>query len=155
MNPKVRKLAITITGLTLAACCWAAEKKISQANLPKAVQKTALEQSHGATVKGYSQDRENGKLEYEVEMIVNGHSKDVTIAPDGSLLEVEEQVEMGSLPAAVQAGLNDKARKGSITKIESITKHGSIVAYEAQVKTMNRHSEVQVGPDGKALNHEE
>ena len=147
--------AIALVAVGFTAAGHAAEKKISHSDLPPAVQKTAQEQSKGATVKGYSQDNENGQLEYEVEMTVNGHSKDVSIAKDGSVVEVEEQVEMGSLPENVQSGLKAKAGKGTITKVESITKHGSLVAYEAQVKTMGKRSEIQVGPDGKPLDHEE
>ena len=40
-------------------------------------------------------------------------------------------------------------------KVESITKHDKVVAYEAQVITNGKRSEVQVGPDGKPLDHEE
>ena len=94
-------------------------------------------------------------MEYEIEMIVNGHSKDVAFSPVGIVLEVEEQVEMTALPASVQSGLKNKAGKGTITKVESITKHSTIMAYEAQVRTMGKHSEIQVGPDGKPLDHEE
>jgi hypothetical protein len=39
-------------------------------------------------------------------------------------------------------------------KMGSITKHGELVAYEAQTSTDGK-SEVQLGPDGKALDHEE
>jgi len=146
----IASVSLCFTPLTLAA-----EKKISKSALPPAVQKTAEEVSKGATVKGYSQDNENGKTEYEVEMTVDGHSKDVSIGPDGSLLETEEQVGNPALPSAVQLGLKAKAGKGSITKIESITKQGLVVAYEAQVKTSAKHSEIQVGPDGMPLAHEE
>lgn len=148
-------VAIVFLGVCCAAASHAVEKRISQSDLPAAVQKTAREQSKGATIKGYARDTEDGHLEYEVEMISNGHSKDVNIGPDGRLLEVEEQLEMGRLPANVQSGLKAKAGNGKIIKIESITKHGTIVAYEAQVKIMGEHSEIQVGPNGEALDHEE
>ncbi len=147
--------SLLVLALLAAAPVFAAEKKIDKGQLPPAVQKTADAQSAGASVHGYSQDREDGKLEYEVEMTFQGHSKDVTIAPDGALLEVEEQVALDQLPASVQAALHAKAGKGSITKVESITKHGVLVAYEAQVATGARHSEIQVGPAGQTLQHEE
>jgi hypothetical protein len=148
-------VAIVLVSVCFTAASHAAEKRISQSDLPAAVQKAAQKQSKGATVRGYTQDNENGQLEYEMEMTVNGHSKNVSFGPDGRLLEVEEQVKMSALPATVQSGLKVKAGNGKITKIESITKHGTIVAYEAQVRTMDRHSEIQVGPNGKPLNHEE
>jgi uncharacterized membrane protein YkoI len=131
------------------------EKKISKSDLPPAVLKAANEISQGATVKGYSEDRENGKLEYEIEMVVNGRSRDVTISRDGQVLEIEEQVDLSSLSPGVQEALKKKASKGVITKVESLTKRGKLVAYEAQVRTAGKHSEVQVGPDGQTLDHEE
>jgi hypothetical protein len=155
MNLNRMLFALAAVSFCFLQLCRAAEKKISQADLPPAVQKAAQEQSKGATVKGYSQDNENGHVEYEIEMIVNSHSKDVAFSPDGKVLEVEKQVEMAVPSASVQSGLKHKAGKGSITKVESITKHGAIVAYEAQVNTMGKHSEIQVGPDGKPLDHEE
>jgi uncharacterized membrane protein YkoI len=139
----------------VATLAGAAEKSISRSELPAAVKTTTDEQSKGATVRGYSTDRENGKLEYEVEMLVNGHTKDVTIAPDGRLLEIEEEVSLNSLSTQVRSGLAAQAGKGKITKIESLTKNGKIVAYEAQVLLAGKHSEVQVGPDGGRLAHEE
>ena len=56
------------------------------------VQNTADQQTKGGVVRGYSKGIENGKVEYEVQAIVNGHGRDITIAPDGNLIEIEEQV---------------------------------------------------------------
>jgi len=44
---------------------------------------------------------------------------------------------------------------GKIGKVESITKQGKLVAYEAHVTTNGKRSEIQVGPDGRPLAHEE
>ena len=148
--------------VALAACCLllagtasAQEKKIKRSDLPPAVEKTVAAQSAGATIKGFSTEKEKGQVFYEAEMMVNGHSKDVLIAADGSIAEVEEQVTMDSLSAEVKAGLRAKAGKGKILKLESITKKDKLVAYEAVVETDGKKSEVQVGPDGKPLDHEE
>jgi hypothetical protein len=72
-----------------------------------------------------------------------------------AVVEVEEQVETGSLPIAVKDGRQAKAGTGKLLKVESITKHGKLVAYEAQVMAGGKRSEVQVNPDGKSLDHEE
>jgi hypothetical protein len=133
----------------------AQEKKIKKSDLPAAVQKTADEQSKGATVRGYNSEVEDGKTIYEVELTVNGHSRDVSISPAGEVVEVEEEVALDSLPAEVRGGLQTKAGAGKITKVESLTKKGKLVAYEAQVRTNGKKSEVQVGPDGKPLAHPE
>jgi hypothetical protein len=87
--------------------------------------------------------------------MVAGHAKDLMIDPQGNLLEGEEEVEPDALPGSVLGSLRAQAGKGRITKIESLTKHGKIVAYEAQVDTGKKQSEIQVGPDGRKLDREE
>ncbi len=131
------------------------EKKMSRSDLPAAVQKTVDAQSRGATVRGFSVERENGQTFYEAELMLNGHSKDVLIDANGVVVETEEQVDLDSLPAGVKNGLQSKAGSGKLVKVESITKHDRLVAYEAKVLTNGKKSEVQVGPDGKPLDHEE
>jgi hypothetical protein len=148
-------IAIAASGLLFAETASAQEKKIKRSDLPPAVEKTVAAKSEGATIKGFSTEKEKGETFYEAEMMVNGHSKDVLIAADGTVAEVEEQVALDSLSADVKTGLQAKAGKGKILKVESITKKGKLVAYEAQVNTNGKKSEVQVGPDGKPLDHEE
>jgi uncharacterized membrane protein YkoI len=131
------------------------EKKIQRSDLPQAVEKAVVEQSKGATIRGFSQERENGQTFYEVEMKVNGHSKDVLMDANGSVVEVEESVSMESLSPAVRTGLQAKAGDGKIVKVETLTKKGQLVAYEAKVMSNGKKSEIQVAPDGKPLDHEE
>jgi uncharacterized membrane protein YkoI len=144
-----------VVSVIIAGIGAAQEKKLKRSDLPPAVEKTVAEVSKGATIKGFSKETENGKTTYEVEMAVNGHSKDVEIDLSGAIVEVEEEVTMDSLSAGVKAGLNTKAAGGKILKVESLTKNGKIVAYEAKVETAGKKSEIQVGPDGKFLDHEE
>lgn len=131
------------------------EKKIKRSDLPAAVEKTVTEEGQGATIRGFSKEREKGQNFYEAELIVNGHSKDILIDANGAIAEVEEQVAMDSLSPAVRNGLQAKAGNGKLVKVESLTKKDKLVAYEAQVVTKGKRSEVQVGPDGKPLDHEE
>jgi uncharacterized membrane protein YkoI len=151
----LKLIGVVAVALLFAVGAFAQEKKIKKSDMPAAVQKTVDEQSKGATVKGYSTEVEDGKTLYEVELTVNGHSKDVSMTADGAVVEVEEQVTIDSLPAEVRDGLKNKAGAGKITKVESLTKQGKLVAYEAQVLTSGKKSEVQVGPDGKPLAHPE
>jgi hypothetical protein len=152
-----RVVALSLfVGLAITLPALAQEKKIKRADLPPAVEQTVATQSQGAKIHGFSEEKENGKMLYEVEMIVDGHSKDVLMNTDGAVVEVEEQVKLDSLTPVVQAGLQAKAGTGKIVKVESLTKHGNVVAYEAQIVTgANKKSEVQVGPDGRSLDHEE
>jgi len=147
--------AFALSSLVLSTTTHAQERRITRNQLPIAVRKAADEQAQGATVRGYTTEIENGQREYEIELTINGHSRDVAIAPDGRIIETEDQVTAENLPAVVISALRSKAHEGEIRKIESITKNGAIVAYEAQVWTASRHFEIQVGPDGESLTREE
>jgi hypothetical protein len=142
-----------ITGLAVLTTAQAQEKKIKREELPPAVEITVAAQSKGVTINGFSTEVENGKTLYEAELTVNGHGKDISMDKDGKIVEVEEEVKMDSLPPAVKAGLTKAAASGTITKVESLTQGGKLVAYEADVTTGTKHSEVQVGPNGQKLAH--
>jgi hypothetical protein len=139
-----------ITLVTLSAV-QAQERRIKRADLPPAVEKTVAEESVGATIRGFSTEIGKGKRIYEVELAVNGHGKDISMDERGKVVETEEEVSTDSLPSAVKDGLTKAAGSGTIGKVESLTKKGKFVAYEAVVKTGTKHSEIQVGPDGKKL----
>jgi hypothetical protein len=141
--------------LMIAIAAHAADKKIKKSELPAAVQKTVDEQSKGATVGGYSTEQDKGQTLYEVQLKVNGHSKDVSMDSSGKVMEVEEEVGFAELSPEVQQGLKAAAAKGKLGKVESLTKGGKLVAYEAVVVTGGKRSEVQVGPDGKKLKQTE
>jgi len=149
---KTQYAAVVI--LLVVAGAAAQEKKIQHTDLPAAVEETVSEQSQGSTIKGFSREQENGQTFYEAEMTLDGHSKDILIGTNGALIEIEEQVAIDSLPAAVKQGLQTEAGSGKILKVESLTKHDKLVAYEAKVQTAGKKKEIQVDPDGKPLVHE-
>jgi hypothetical protein len=152
---KVRILVVTIaTVLLTVSAANAADKKVSKAQLPAPVQKTVDEQTKGATVLGFAIEEEKGKTFYEAETKVNGHSKDLLIDGSGKVVEVEEEVALESLPQEVQNGLKKAAGEGKLGKVESLTKGGKLVGYEAVVHKGSKKSEVQVGPNGEKPEHE-
>jgi uncharacterized membrane protein YkoI len=152
---RVLMISFLVIGLVTVATARAQEKKITRAELPPAVEKTVAEQSKGGTIRGFSTEVEDGKRLYEVELTVEGHGKDISMDEQGNVVEVEEELSMDTLPPSVRKGLTEAAGGGTIFEIESITKHGKLVAYEAEVRTAAKKSEIQVGPDGKRLAHPE
>ncbi len=152
-----RSIAIAACAAMVGVCQTAVsqERKIERSQLPAAVERAVAAQSQGATIRGFSMETENGQTLYEVEMTASAHGKDVLMDPTGAVVEVEEEVAWDALPAAVQGGLTTKAGGGKIGKVESITKQGKLVAYEAHVMANGKRSEIQVGPDGRPLAHEE
>lgn len=146
---------IAATLLTLALTASAQEKKIERSTLPPAVEKAVQAETKGATIKGFAEEREHGKTFYEVETVVDGHTRDILFNTDGTIAEIEEEVALESLPANVQAGLKKKAGGVSIDKVESLTKKDKLVAYEGSIRRNGKAAEIQVGPEGKSLSHEE
>ncbi|MFN2578930.1 MAG: hypothetical protein ABR607_14715 [Pyrinomonadaceae bacterium] len=146
--------AALVLGL-LFSTAIAQEKKITRKQLPPAVEKTVAEQSEGATIKGFATEVEKGQKLYEASLTVNGHGKDILIDRKGNIVEVEEEVSLDSLSPPVQNGLKRAAGTGKIGRVESLTKNGELVAYEAVVKRGVKHSEIQVGPQGERLKRPE
>jgi uncharacterized membrane protein YkoI len=151
----VRPFAFVVVSVAVFSVAASAEKKIERSALPPAVEKTVQTQSQGSTIKGFALETEDGQTQYEVEMISNGHTKDIAIAKDGTLLEVEEEVPFDSIPGDAQKALTAKAAGAKITKVESLTKKDKLVAYEAATLKGSKKGEIQVGPHGEKLSHEQ
>ena len=153
LNPRLNLAPAAIATLLLTApLLLAQDQRVTRQQLPAAVQHAIDSETQGSTVKGFSTEVENGSRTYEAETIKNGHSRDGSFNKDGSVAEVEEEVSFAQLPANVQQSLKTKAGSAHIVKVESLTKHNKLVAYEA---TTGQGSEIQVGPSGQKLNHEE
>ena len=150
MNRILLALMLVI-GCAALTTIQAQEKKLERKDLPAAVEKTVAKESVGAEIKGFAAEKEDGIQTYEVELVVNGLTRDIAMDAKGNILEVEQEVTMDSLSDGVKAGLKAAAGAGTIGKVESLTKKGKLVAYEAVVTNGKKHSEIQVGPDGKKL----
>jgi uncharacterized membrane protein YkoI len=135
------------------------KKRIQQSDLPPAVQQTVAKEKGALSISGFEQETENGQTVYEAQFSLPGAfhktDKSVTMDAKGSVIEIEEWISKYALPSAVLQALNAEAANGKIVKYKTITKNGQLVAYEAKVVKDGKKSEVQVGPDGKPLDHEE
>src|SRR6202171_5415215 len=109
-------LAVTFSAATVVAQ-EANKMKIKRSDLPPAVAKTVAAQSRGATIRGFSEEKDEGQTYYEAELMVNGRRKDVLMDANGKIVEVEEQVAIATLPPAVRNGLQAKAGTGKILKV--------------------------------------
>ena len=126
---------------------------VQQASLPTPVQATVSTQARGATIHGLSKSTEDGRLTYELELVMaDGHRKDMDIAPDGSILEVEEQIELAKVPDAARAAIQGTAGQRTIRRVEAVSKgDGTLVGYEVGVTDGAKRSEFRIAADGKPL----
>lgn len=153
-------VAVLLTGASLASATpkrlqkeggGEQESRVKMRDLPAAVQQTVREQSKGAVVRGLSREVENGETNYEVELRVNGHNRDVLIDPNGVVVEVEEQVTLASLPAAVRTAVEQNAAGGKVVLVESLTKGDTLMWYEAHVKKGGKSREIKINPEGQLV----
>jgi uncharacterized membrane protein YkoI len=132
----------------------AKEAKINFKDLPPAVQETAKVQSQGATVKGYAKEIEKGKTEYEVQLVVDGRKRDVSIDPNGKVLETEQEVAFESVPQEAQEAIRREAAGAKIEKVEEVKSEQSTV-YEALVHQRGKKHEIRVLETGEKASAED
>jgi hypothetical protein len=125
-----------------------AESHVPCNTLPAVVLQHAKLEAGDATVRGCVKDRENGKLTYEVETLKDGKSKDITLDVSGTVLEVEQEVAVSSLPPAVSDAIAKAAHSGKIGKVESVTREGAIASYETTITSDGQRREVAFSPQG-------
>ena len=154
-NPQSTIRNVSIALLLFASPLAAQETTIRRAALPPTVERTVAQQSQGATIRGFSKEIEHGQTLYEVELNVAGRTRDVTIDSAGVVVLVEEEVPLDSLPPGVLDGIKAQAGESHISLVERLTKAEKVVAYEAHVTLNGKRREIQVGPNGEKLDHEE
>jgi uncharacterized membrane protein YkoI len=126
------------------------EKKVKMQDLPAAVQQAVKDYSKDAKVRGLATEMDNGKKVYEAELIVAGHSKDVTFDDDGHIVSVEEETTLANIPAPAREAIQRAAGKGKVVEVEMVTEGGKTF-YEAQLKTGGKKSEVKVDASGASV----
>src|SRR5215510_15231639 len=110
----------------LLAGAAVAQERRTKIKVPPAVQKTVDEQSQGATIRGLSKEVENGKTQYELELTVNGHAKDMIIDPNGAILVVEDEITLDALAPEVKAEVEKNIGQAKLLRLESLTKVGTL-----------------------------
>ena len=144
----MKTLAPLIFLFALLAATAAAEKTLKLDQLPAPVRKTVDEQLKGAQIKNILKEKENGKTVYEIESTRgDGKTRDFVVDETGSLVVIEEEIDLASLPAGAKAAIGKQAAGAKVTKVEALIK-GSTTTYEAAFTRGRKKSEVIVTADG-------
>ena len=147
-------LALAFAGSVAGTASESSSKKppkpaAASARLPAPIL-TAFEAAYPhATIKGAAEEKEDGKVVWEVESTENGLGRDLLYKPDGSVVEIEEEVPGAQLPAAVTAAVKAQYPTARIVKGEKVTR-GATVFYELQLAGASRKS-VELTPEGKPV----
>jgi hypothetical protein len=139
-------IAVAVSLLSLSAA--AQEKKITAKQVPAAVI-TAFKASYpNATIRGYAQEKENGKVFYEIESREGTTQRDVLYNPDGTVAEIEESIAATDLPAAAQEAIKQKYPKAVIVLAEKTTA-GDTVGYEVSLRQGRKRLGMEFDSSGK------
>ncbi len=131
------------------------EEKVPLEKVPAAVIKAVKDKFPGARIREAEKEVEDGQTLYELELIYEGHKYDVTAKADGTITEIEKQINPADLPKAVSRALRAKYPKAKIVKAEAVTK-GAKKTYEVIVETAAKMTiEVVLDHSGKILKEEE
>jgi uncharacterized membrane protein YkoI len=103
----------------------------------------------GAKIRGTSKETEKGKTVYEVESVENGKARDLIYSADGSVIEIEEEMNPADLPVPVTASLKKLYPTATVAVAEKQTR-GATVQYELRIKGAAKKS-VSFMPDGKLV----
>ncbi len=131
----------------------AQEREISQKDLPTAVLSAFHDTYPQGTIKGVSEEVDNGQTYYEIESIEGTIERDILFLPDGTIHEVEEGINVTALPAAVVDAIKAKYAKGKIERAEKKTE-GKTVQYELIVESGEQNFEILLNPDGNIVKTE-
>ncbi|HTK82795.1 MAG TPA: PepSY-like domain-containing protein [Bacteroidota bacterium] len=126
------------------------EKKISRKALPAEVLKSFEEHYPTATIKAQTKETSEGNVYYEIESVDSSKNRNVLFKPDGSIVEVEVSIPVGSIPRFVRDGVKDKYPDARIVSAESVTRD-SHAEYELVLGIGSRTIEVVVSPSGKVF----
>lgn len=134
--------------LLLSVSAVAQEKKITAKQVPAAVIAAFKNSYPNATIRGYAQEKENGKVFYEIESRDGTTHRDVLYNPDGTVAEVEESIAAADLPLEAQQAIKQKYPRAVITLAEKTTA-GDTVGYEVSLRNGRKRIEMEFDSSGK------
>jgi hypothetical protein len=139
-----------LVAAALPATLWAKEKTIKRSQVPGPVI-AAFEKAYPkATMKGFTEEQENGKTFYEIESIAGSTSRDILYSADGAVVEMEEGLKLNELPDVVVNAVKATYPGGVIKSAEKLTK-GETTLFEVAVVVGKKKIEVQVDPQGTII----
>ena len=131
-------------------------EKIALDKVPAQIMKAVTTRFPGAKLRSAEKETEDGKVVFDIELTHDGRKYEMDIKEDGTILEIEKEVALKDLSAAVKKAIEGKYPKATIKEIMEVNKvngtqetpdHYEVVLTTADGKTL----EVEVSLTGKIL----
>ncbi len=144
-------IAALVCSIAIAKKCR--DKKTS---LPAQVEKSLAESYPGASIKEVKKEKEFKVFEVELGL-KNGQEIDVTLAPDGTIMEIENEIEVSGLPFDVSTIIPSG---GELKEVESEVTYAVLApvalaqpktTYSLEILADGKKVELEVAADGTVL----
>jgi uncharacterized membrane protein YkoI len=96
------------------------EVKVKPEDLPKAVSDALKARFPGLTISSAAKETENGNVVFDIELTQKGRKFESDVKEDGTMLEVEKEVDPKNYPKALAKSVDDKYRKAKITIVMEV-----------------------------------
>jgi uncharacterized membrane protein YkoI len=156
MKARNLKLVGIMVLIGLVACVVTYAGKPKKNPLPDAV-KAAISKLYPQATIGEAKLEKEGLEVYEVELKQDGQEIEVTVAPDGTIVDVGTEVAIDGLPAAVKAAIAQAAANAEIKEVKQETTYYIVtlkkletpqISYEAEFIKDGKKVEVELAADG-------
>lgn len=146
----MKHLLIAAAALALAAPAFAQEEQtMTMEQVPAAAMEAAKARAGSMEFTAVAMDDDEGTDTYELSgKMANGLNMEVDVLADGTIEEVEEQIEMGDVPAEVKATLDKELSGFTPTMAEKSTRTDDSVIYEFEGPHDGKEIDVEINADG-------
>jgi len=123
-------------------------------DLPPGAQVSVKEQSAGGTLRSLWVGNDKGERVYGAVILYGGKRKEVVVNADGKIVDVQQEVTVESLPAAMRKSLKEQPRGARILNVSKETENG-VVKYELETDVEGRSRNLSFDSAGKVTEIEE
>jgi len=149
---------ITLSALALVLVAVFAlaeeEAELKKSDVPEAVLMAFAKAQPNAVITEYTREVIDGQTRYEIETRVGKIEKDYVYMPDGTLLQIDEDMSVKSLPQVVVQSITSAYPNCELEEADKITR-GSTLEYEVVIEIEDGSHEVEyallVSADGRIL----
>lgn len=120
--------------------------KLTFEKLPEPVRATVHKAFGNAKVVSVDEEKEEGKVVYEVKVKFEGHLVELSVHADGTVVSEERALKLDEAPAFVRNAVSTAG--GTVETVEQVTE-GGVVKFEVVVRKADKSRvELVIGADG-------
>lgn len=150
-------ITVILMALSLAfGQAKASGTEVNKNEIPKAVLEAFQKTYPNAKEVEFEKETSKGKTVYEAEFKESDREYEVLFDADGVILQIEETLDVKSLPEPIAQAISKAYPKATIEDAEKITKpDGTFIVYEVEIKNEGKKLELELDANGKILKAEQ